>query len=106
MLVDTDEFVIIGQTLEGKPFRPEDWAERLCRILAPFGGEPGAAFSPYVRPIRTSGSKGVVVDARLAEVDARAYRFVARFAQDNELVVRPGRAFDRETVGGAADVEE
>lgn len=106
MLVDTDEFVIIGRTLEGKPFRPEDWAERLCRVLAPFGGEPGAACSPYVRPIQTSGVKGVVVDARLAEIDARAYRFVTRFAQDNELVVRPGRAFDRKTVQDATDAEE
>src|SRR5690606_26928684 len=100
MLVDTDEFVIIGRTLEGQPFRPHDWAERLCRVMAPFGGQPGAASSPYVRSILTDGVKGVVVDARLAEIDARAYRFVTRFAQDNELIVRPGRAFDRQTVAG------
>lgn len=101
MLVDTDEFVILGRTLEGKAFRPHDWAERLCRVLAPFGGEPGAVASPYVHSIVTSGVKAVVVDARLAEIDARAYRFVMRFAQDNELIVRPGRAFDRKTVPDA-----
>lgn len=95
MLIDTDEFVIVGQTLEGGCFRPHDWAERLCRVLAPFGGQPGAAMSPYVRPIISSGVKSVVVDARLAEIDARAYRFITRFARDNELIVRPGRAFDR-----------
>jgi len=64
-------------------------------VLAPFGGEPGAPHSPYVRPIVSCGIKSVVVDGRLAEIDARAYRFVRRFARDNELQVRPGRAFDR-----------
>ena len=97
-LIDTDECVIVGQTLEGKTFRPGDWAERLCRVLAPFGGEPGAPCSPYVFPIVAGGVKSVVVDARLADIDPRAYRFVMRFARDNELTIRPGRAFDRETV--------
>jgi len=97
-LIDTDECVIVGVTLEGQAFRPEDWAERLCRVLAPFGGEPGAPCSPYVRPIVAGGVKSVVVDARLTEIDARAYRFVMRFARDNELTIRPGRAFDRKTV--------
>ena len=103
MLIDTDEFVIVGQTLEGACFRPDDWAERLCRVLAPFGGRPGAAMSPYVRPIISSGVKSVVVDARLADIDARAYRFVTRFAKDNELIVRPGRAFDRGALPAGTD---
>ena len=102
MLIDTDEFVIVGQTLEGARFRPHDWAERLCRVLAPFGGPPGAMASPYVRPIMSGGIKSVVVDARLAEIDARAYRFVSRFARDNELIVRPGRAFDRQALPAGA----
>ena len=103
MLIDTDEFVIVGQTLEGARFRPHDWAERLCRVLAPFGGQPGEAASSCVRPIMSDGIKGVVVDARLAEIDARAYRFVNRFARDNELIVRPGRAFDRQTLPTSAE---
>lgn len=102
MLIDTDEFVIIGVTLDGKRFRPADWAERLCRVMAPFSGasEGGSEVSelPYVRTIVSDGLKAVVVDARLGEVDARAYRFVMRFARDNDLIVRPGRAFDRETL--------
>lgn len=98
MLIDTDEFVIVGQTLDGKHFQPPDWAERLCRIMAPFGGKPGETCSPYVRSIVSGGVKAVVVDARLGEIDARAYRFIARFARDNDLIVRPGRAFDRGTL--------
>ena len=37
MLVDTDEFVIVGLTKDGKRFRPSDWAERLCGVMSQFG---------------------------------------------------------------------
>ena len=33
------EFVIQGVTLDGKPFRPSDWAERLCGVMSAFGGD-------------------------------------------------------------------
>lgn len=33
------EFVILGITLDGKPFRPSDWAERLCGVMSAFGGD-------------------------------------------------------------------
>lgn len=72
-------------------------------MLAPFGSRPGAAASPYVRPIVTNGIKAVVVGGRLADIDARAFRFITRFARDNELIVRPGRAFERESPPAGAD---
>jgi hypothetical protein len=61
------EFVIVGTTLDGKSFRPSDWAERLCGV----------------------------VDARLERVEAMAYRFLVNFAKDNELQVRDGRVAER-----------
>jgi hypothetical protein len=33
------EFVIQGITLDGKAFRPSDRAERLCGVMAAFGGD-------------------------------------------------------------------
>jgi len=33
------EFVILGITLDGKPIRPSDWAERLCGAMSAFGGD-------------------------------------------------------------------
>ena len=33
------EFVIQGLTNDGKPFRPSDWAERLCGVMSAFGGD-------------------------------------------------------------------
>ena len=39
MPVATDEFIIVGQTHDGKIFRPSDWADRLCGIMSAFGAD-------------------------------------------------------------------
>jgi len=91
----TDEFVIRGVTLAGKPFRPSDWAERLCGVMSAFGSDGRMLYSPYVYPITSGGTKCVVVDVRLKEIEPMAYNFLLNFARDNELEVRPGRAAPR-----------
>jgi hypothetical protein len=86
------QFLIHGVTLRGKPFRPSDWIERLCGVLAPY--RPGAAgdeappidFSPYARPVVMNGHKCVRIDVRLREIEPVALTFVLNFARDNELV--------------------
>ena len=85
------EFVIVGTTLAGKAFRPSDWAERLCGVMAAFGGDHRMQYSPFVHPITLNGVRCVVVDVRLEQVHAMAYRFLVNFAKDNELQVREGR---------------
>ena len=45
------EFVIQGVTLDGKPFRPSDWAERLCGVMSAFGGDRRMQYSPFVHPV-------------------------------------------------------
>lgn len=97
MPVDTDEFVILGITRDGRPFRPSDWAERLCGVMSQFGADHRMAYSPYVQPITTEGVRSVVVDARLRDVEPLAWTFLENFARDNELQVRRGRAVLRET---------
>ena len=84
------EFVIRGVTLDGKPFRPSDWAERLCGVLSAFGGDHRMQYSPFVHPISANGVRCVVVDVRLEELEPMAYRFLVSFARDNELQVRDG----------------
>jgi hypothetical protein len=85
------EFVIQGVTLDGKPFRPSDWAERLCGVMAAFGGDHRMQYSPYVHPVTSAGVRCVVVDIRLEELEPMAYRFLLSFAKDNELKTRHGR---------------
>src|SRR5215510_4458248 len=89
------ELVIQGVTLDGKPFRPSDWAERLCGVMAAFGGDHRMQYSPFVHPVTASGVRCVVVDVRLEELEPMAYRFLLSFAKDNELEVRDGRIAER-----------
>ena len=87
-----DNFIIIGLTLEGRKFRPSDWAERLCGIMSAFGADHRMSYSPYVRPGLHLGEKCVYVAARLYDVEPMAYNFLASFAKDNELqVINTGR---------------
>jgi Protein of unknown function (DUF3579) len=101
MTAEANEFVIVGVTLGGAPFRPSDWAERLCGVMAQFGADNRMRYSPYVYPIVVDGQKCVVVDARLKEIEPLAFRFLENFARENDLVVRSGRSHER-TADGAA----
>ncbi len=79
------DFVIRGLTKAGKPFRPSDWAERLCGMMSVFGQEQKLRYSPFVRPVVIDGVRSVVVGAKLAELEPRLYTFLIHFARDNEL---------------------
>jgi hypothetical protein len=90
--------LIKGICCDGKTFRPSDWAERLCGAAVVFF--PGAASSsgaqstarPYhgyathVRPAIISGVYCVIIDARLRDLEPRAWDYVTGFARDNDLV--------------------
>ncbi len=93
--VEVIEFVIQGVTADGKTFRPSDWAERLCGVMAAFGGDHRMQYSPYVHPITASGIRCVVVDTRLEDIEPMAYRFLLSFAKENALKVRDGRVPER-----------
>lgn len=87
------EFFIQGITANGKPFRPSDWAERLCGVLSCFR-PPGSRerdahlkYSPYVRPAMLNGIRSVVVNEALREIEPLAYHFVVDFAKDNDLQI-------------------
>jgi hypothetical protein len=83
------EFFIQGITSAGKPFRPSDWAERLCGVMSCFdelrGPNAHLQYSPYVRPTLLEGIKSVVVDESLRDIEPLAYHFVRNFAKDNDL---------------------
>jgi uncharacterized protein DUF3579 len=89
------EFLIEGVTTDGKTFRPSDWAERLCGVMAAFGHDQRMQYSPYVYPVTAQGKRCVVVDVRLEEVEPMAYRFLLGFAKDNDLRTRRGRVAER-----------
>jgi hypothetical protein len=86
------EFFIQGITLEGKPFRPSDWAERLAGAMScfrPEGAQGGLAsfigYSPLCVPRVINGVKCVIVSEALRDVEPMAWDFVMNFARDNHL---------------------
>jgi hypothetical protein len=87
-------FTILGVTQAGHTFRPSDWAERLCGIMAQFQ-PPGVqashfAYSPYVMPNQTKeGGKSVDVDGAISLVEPLAYKFLLNFVRDNQLRTSP-----------------
>jgi len=78
--------VIIGETRDGKIFRPSDWADRLCSLTSAVGNNKKVKYSQLVRPGCTpAGVKTVIVDPRLHKVDPLAWKFVLDFAKDHDL---------------------
>ena len=89
------ELVILGQTADGKTFRPSDWAERLAGVMSSF--RPGGAqqghqlsYSPWCVPHSLNGVKCVVVHRDLRDAEPMAWDFVMNFARDNGLQVLEG----------------
>lgn len=83
--------ILVGVTLQGRKFRPSDWAERLAGVMASFRpGRPGRVvshlgYSPLVVPSERGGDKCVIVDPRLRDLEPLAWAFVLNFARDNDL---------------------
>ena len=85
---------IVGLTLEGRTFRPSDWAERLAGAMScfrPGGGAGGIGsyigYSPYCVPQVVEGVKCVQVSEALKGIEPMAWEFVMNFARDNQLQV-------------------
>ena len=91
--VPVTDFIIQGQTSTGRPFRPSDWADRLCGIMGRFHPDQAGGFdrhlrySPYVTPALIEGVRSVLVDRRIHALEPLAYFFLRDFARDNDLRV-------------------
>ena len=88
------QFTILGLTLEGRTFRPSDWAERLAGAMScfrPVGSSGGIGayigYSPYCVPQVVDGVKCVLVNEALQGIEPMAWDFVMNFARDNQLRV-------------------
>ena len=83
------QLIIRGITSSGQTFRPSDWAERLAGVLSVFSIDSRVNYSPYLHPMSCERLKCLVVDAKLEQVDSRAWGFIMGFAHDNDLVIEP-----------------
>lgn len=85
------EVVIRGITLQGRTFRPSDWADRLASILSHVSNDNRLNYSPQLCPVTRAGIRCVVIKKELEEQDPRVFRFLMDFARENDLEVIPGR---------------
>lgn len=93
-----NRLLIKGVCRNGKTFRPSDWAERLCGAAVVFlpdtalpsgaqsAARPYHGYSAYVRPAFIDGARCMIIDARLRDLEPRAWDYVTGFAHDNDLV--------------------
>ena len=92
VLPSAQEVIILGLTVDGRTFRPSDWAERLAGVMSSFrpgGAQPGShlSYSPWCVPNTIDGVKCVVVNRELRELEPMAWDFCLNFARDNQLQV-------------------
>jgi len=78
------KIIIEGITLEGRLFRPSDWAERLSGRLATFHNQR-ITYSPLLCPGVKDGYSCVIVDPRLQETNPEFFDHVLEFAKVNHL---------------------
>ena len=88
--------IIFGVTSTGEKFRPSDWIERFCGVMAPYdttyesSGErvniqKGMGYSDLVFPTTHNGERVVMAFERLNDIEPLAWEFVLNFIKENDL---------------------
>jgi hypothetical protein len=85
----TPPIVIEGITLDGRIFRPSNWAERVSGLLSTFVGQR-MHYSPLLKPSTRNGTACVLLDPSLEECHPHLYQYLLEFAKHNQL-----RIFDK-----------
>ena len=89
MISTSEELLVLGVTTENRPFRPSDWTERICGVIANYDSKGRWAYSELAQPIMHEGRVGVKIKTALAEINPNAYQFIIDFAQNNHLRIIP-----------------
>ena len=87
--------IIFGSTSTGEKFRPSDWIERFCGVMAPYdtayqaSGErltqKGMGYSDLVFPTTYKDERVVVALEQLNDIEPLAWEFVLSFIKENDL---------------------
>ena len=88
--------IIFGVTNAGEKFRPSDWIERLCGVMAPYDTtyqssgnrvniQKGMGYSDLVFPTTHKGERVVIAVEQLNDIEPLAWEFVLNFIKENDL---------------------
>lgn len=83
--MSTEKIVIKGVTVDGKRFRPSDWAQRLATAVGTISSSRRIIFHPKVSLAMIDDVNCVVLDASLEQDEPLIFTFLVKFAQDNKL---------------------
>lgn len=76
--------IIEGITIDGKEFRPSNWAERVSGQVK----NKRVYFSPLLKPSQSNnGNKCLVLDHALKDTNPELYNHILNFAQKNQLQI-------------------
>jgi len=88
MVMEVSNMIVIeGVTEDGRTFRPSDWIERISGSLSTFGMDHRIRYSHYLQPQIIDGSKCLVLDPKLKDVNPNAFSFLMDFARGNKLKI-------------------
>ncbi len=79
------KIIIKGVTVDGRRFRPSDWAQRLTTAVSTIGPDRRVHFHPKVNMVTIDGVNCVVIDARLEDEEPMVFNFLINFAKSNNL---------------------
>ena len=94
--MENSVLIIFGVTSTGEKFRPSDWIERFCGVMAPYDtnyqalGErvniqKGMGYSDLVFPTTYKEERVVLVMEKLNDIEPLAWEFVLNFIKENDL---------------------
>ena len=94
--MENHALIIFGVTSAGEKFRPSDWIERFCGVLAPYGStyqssgeldhvQNGMGYSDLVFPTTYKDERVVMALEQLKNVEPLAWEFVVDFIKENNL---------------------
>ncbi len=81
------KITIRGTTIDGRRFRPSDWADRLYHATATYGPDRRATFPPFIRLVIKEGIKCIEVDSQMEDRNPMLFDFLIGFGRDNQLAV-------------------
>ena len=79
--------MILPITLDGKKFRPSDWADRLNCAIATYDHKRKPIFNPLVRLKQEKDFKCFVINPKLQDAEPMTYDFLIDFATSNNLTI-------------------
>ncbi len=81
------QLIIESVNEDGRKFRPSDWIERISAVMGSFGSDHRLHYNKSVQPKMVNGEKCLVVDSCLEQEDPAGYRYIIKFAEENQLRV-------------------